>query len=182
MSQQCTVKPVISGNETDNFDDMVTELKSQSDTELQKVFNPERFDQLNSRILYGVQETYKHEMIPICSSLIENDRIIGRYPDPKYEEKEKTASSLAFEIKDPNKLSSFELFKESSILAMHIEKLRKENEKAKNSLQILTLAQKGLDLDIAFRAVELRIAGSQAEREAKRQKSKEKIKIWNVIR
>lgn len=146
-----------------DFNEEPVELKSKGDADLKKVFDDDRFFELNSKILYGVTETYKHEMIPVCSELIENDRILGRVPQ---EERKETKMEINYnqesvEIKDPHKMSSFEIFKESSILAIFVQKLKEQNEKARDSLEILKLAAEALDLDIGYRSVELNIGGTQ---------------------
>ena len=52
-----------------------------------------------------------------------------------------------------------------------------ENEKARNALEILTLAKKGLDLDLGYRSVELIVAGNQNEKAKDKAKKKQMIKL-----
>ena len=157
--RQLRIKTVTPHSE---FDDEPVELKSKGDAELKKVFDNDRFFELNSKILYGVTETYKNEMIPVCSELIENDRLVGRIPQEgeKETKRKRTFNQEDIEIKDPRRMSSFELFKESSMLAIFVQKLKEQNEKARDSLEILKLAAEALDLDIGYRSVELNIGGT----------------------
>ena len=88
--------------------------------------------------------------------------MIGRIePEIEKDPKQRKPDSETIEFKDPNELSSYELFKEMSKIAVAVGKLKDENQKSRDSLEILMLAAENLELEIGYRSIELNLGGTK---------------------
>lgn len=148
--------------EQEKFDSDVALLQSPSDEALMQIMGVKNFNNLNEKILEGVLKTYKQEMEPECKYLIENDKILGRFATI---EEQKNIEKNGYEVKDPSKLSTYDLYKEINMIQGEINRLKSENAKSSNALYLLKRSQEGLDLDIGFRSVELIMANDDQSEE-----------------
>lgn len=125
-----------------------------ADSELLEILGSRRYDHLNGVIKNGVCQTYRYEMLPQCNELLENERMFGRIVSND-ESKDNEGFDDENWFKDPEKLNTFELFKEISKLSMRLEKQKKLNARSQADIELLGLAKKSLDLELGFKLVEL---------------------------
>jgi hypothetical protein len=101
-----------------------------------------------------VIETYKRELTPCCSALLENERTIGQFVD----ESRRRSGASGDWYKDPHTMSAFELFKGIGRLESLIEYQEKKNADYAEETKVLRLAmlQLQLQVDDKYCVLELR--------------------------
>lgn len=130
------------------------------DVELLNMFGMQRYSRLIDTIAHGVTQKYKEQVTPVCGELLENEKKLGRYLSN--EDKDTTRDN--FEYRDPETLTTFDLYHDCAKLSALIRKRKSEIEQGQEDLELMSQALKALDLDIGYRVVELAMA--EKERDA----------------
>jgi hypothetical protein len=125
------------------------------DGELLALFGSSRYDRLNRIVHDGVIETYKRELTPCCSALLENERTIGQYVDDGGRRRTTVPGDW---YKDPHTMSTFELFRAIGRLESLIEYQERKNASYEEETKVLRLAmlQLQLQVDDKFCVLELK--------------------------
>jgi hypothetical protein len=131
------------------------------DEELVALFGAQRYDRINHVVNDRVCETYRHELYGTCKSLLENEKIIGRFIEVAPKEKVIEDEEDQNWERDPNTMSNAELFRARAAMRERIEQQKLKNQKLLANVQILELAEKAIDLEAGCAALALQLEESK---------------------